>query len=187
MNQFKRTSTFAFILFLSIFFTGLYGQDSKTYFGPELQIYPTGILAGLSLTTDVGEKSNLYFRVGANVFDHRDLGKQDDEEGYGFGFSIGYERDIQLFSKAWRLGFINDVWFNNVDWVNQDANGNIDEGSTSITVLQPTLKLSYQIEKNDLLISPSLGVGAEWNVRTDGLPTGEGPILLLGIQLLKQI
>ena len=65
-----------------------------------------------------------------------------------------------------------------VDW----QTGN-ESGETSITVLQPTAELSYVIRKNSFYFAPSAAFGVEWNVQTDGEPTGEGAILLVGVQI----
>ena len=125
--------------------------------------------------------SALYTRIGINVFDHRDLGVQAEETGSGYGLSLGYKRYFNDHQDAWRLGIKNDIWFNSVDWEN-DASS---MGTTDIVVVQPTVEVSYVFNKGAFMIVPSLAFGLEWNVKTDGEPTGEGPIGLLGVMICK--
>ena len=55
-------------------------------------------------------------------------------------------------------------------------------GTSKITVFQPTAFLEYSIlNKKSLSITPSLGLGYEWNVKTIGASTREGAILLIGV------
>ena len=153
----------------------------------QLQVYPTGIIPGISAEKSISDKGRIGARIGANLFDHRDLGEQDDEIGWGVGFSIDYQHYFKQNFEGWHLEFKNDFWFSNVDWTNFPENGDIVEGETDITVIQPTVSLGYTILSNsNLVIRPTIGFGLEWNVRTDGEPTGEGPIGLIGISIGKR-
>lgn len=152
---------------------------SQTDLAFELQLYPTGIIPGISIDHSLSEKSVLYGRLGANLFDHRDLGVQKDEKGSGFGLSLGYKSYFKDNNrKAWRWGIKNDIWRNSVDWDNDTEKGN-----TKIIVLQPTGELSYVFRKNKFFIAPSVALGFEWNLKTEGKATGEGAILLIGVQI----
>ena len=76
------------------------------------------------------------------------------------------------------------MWWNSIDW-----RDNIDTppeitGKTDITVIQPTLLLEDAFSLSDKwTLTPSIGIGYEWNASTDGEPTGEGAILLVGVSL----
>jgi len=153
--------------------------------GAEFQAYPTGIIPGISADIQLAEKSYAHIRLAANIFDHRDLGEQMDEEGSGWGFSLGFRRFWNAEHRGWRLGVKTDVWFNSVDWMDMDSNGDPTSGTTDITVLQPTAELSYVFNKSGLVFAPMIAFGLEWNVRTEGEPTGEGPIILAGFQIAK--
>ena len=155
------------------------GSTSQVTIGPELQIYPTGLLPGIRIEKQISEKSSLNFRLAAQIIDHRDLGVQDDETGSGWGASIGIRNFFSTYNQGWSMAGRLDLWRNSIDWSNTE-NGNTVSGNTKITVLQPTVLLEYAFRKKNILISPSLGLGYEWNVTTDGEPTGEGAILLLG-------
>lgn len=154
----------------------------RTDFGFEFQAYPTGLIPGFSLDKSLSEKGDLYFRVGYNFIRHRDLGKHEDERGDGFGFSVGYKQYLKDAGQGWRLGLKNDLWWNTIDW----TEGN-DTGETKISVVQPTLELSYVMPKGGILITPSIAFGYEINYKTEGEPTGEGAILLVGFQLAKRL
>ena len=153
----------------------------------EFQAYPTGIIPGIKIERQVSAQSMVLLRLGYNAFDHRDLGVQDTETGGGFGFTLGYRRYFKDDLKGWHWSLKTDVWWNNVDWSNEGTNGSTVTGETSITVLQPTLEFGYTVlRSNGLVFGPTVAFGAEWNVRTDGEPTGEGPVLLVGIQVGKR-
>ena len=158
--------------------SNLNAQNPLSY-GFEFQAYPTGLIPGIYFEHSTGERSDIYARLGYNWIRHRDLGKHDDERGDGFGFSVGYKYFISDAGKTkWRLGIKNDIWWNSIDWTEGS-----DTGNTQITVVQPTLELGYVLQRNNLSISPTLAFGYEVNVKTDGSPTGEGAILLLGFQV----
>lgn len=184
-------------LILSLFFSiisvlQLSGQDSNaetTYTGStiglDMQVYPTGIIPGIRYELPLSTKSNLYLRAGYQIIDHRDLGVQDDETGTGYGFSLGYRRFFNETRTKWSLMLKTDVWFNTIDWTNEST---ATMGTTDLVVLQPTAQLEYAFDLGErLVLAPNVAFGLEWNVSTDGEPTGEGPILLLGVALAYKL
>jgi len=148
----------------------------------EFQAYPTGFIPGLRLENQLNHNTKMHLRLGMNFFDHRDWGVHDDEQGKGFGFTLGASKSIK--NSKFDLGIRNDVWFNKVDWKDFSLLS-IEKGQTDIVVLQPTAELTYRLAIKQVSIRPSLAFGLEWNVKTDGEPTGEGPILLLGFIIGK--
>jgi len=153
----------------------------------EMQAYPTGLIPGLRITRSLSDQSAILVRLGYNWFRHRDLGVHDDERGGGFGGTIGYQRYFKSGHERWHLTLKTDIWWNNADWYDIGPTDERIEGETSITVLQPTLELGYTIFKDTgLVITPSIAFGYEWNVRTVGEPTGQGAIILVGIQIGKR-
>lgn len=145
-------------------------------FGIELQAYPTGIIPGFRIERYINTKASMNLRLGYQLFNHRDLGVQENEEGSGFGASLAYRRFFKLDHKGLSLALRTDVWFNIIDWETGTQSG-----STDITVIQPTLMGEYAFRTDsNLIITPSLSFGWEWNVATEGEPTGEGAILLIG-------
>lgn len=117
--------------------------QNKMNISLEALAYPTGFITGLSLDKNLGTKDYLHLKLGLNIFDHRDLGVQDDESGSGYGFTLGYRSFFNESKTKWRWGIKSDLWFNNVEWVSKDAQGNDIVGETDIIVLQPTAELSY--------------------------------------------
>ena len=144
--------------------------------GLEVQVYPTGIIPGLRIERFLSEKSSWNVRLAYQFINHRDLGVQENEKGSGFGGSIAYRRFFNTNQKGFSLAFRSDIWLNTIDW----TTGN-DSGTTTLTILQPTLMGEYVFQVSpSIYITPSLCFGWEWNVVTDGEPTGEGAILLVG-------
>ena len=172
----KKILTLLFCLLISSF---VFGQGSLDV-GIEFQAYPTGILPGIRLEKNFAERHAIHLRVGANIFDHRSLGKHFKEKGNGYGFSAGYKRYFRPNHERWFCGLRSDIWFNKVDWAKDIALPPF-SGTTTITVIQPTTEFGFTYVKNRLFFSPTLAVGFEINTNTVGEPTGEGAILLLGI------
>ena len=158
------------ILFLFLGFTFQLLAQDRVDFGPEVQAYPTGVIPGIRI-----EYKNWNVRLGFQWINHRDLGVQDDEQGNGYGFSLGYKTNL---SNKFNLLFRNDFWWNSIDWVNENPSAT---GETEIFVLQPTAVLEYRKGIISDRLIPSLGFGWEWNAKTDGEATGEGAILLIGL------
>lgn len=192
----------ALLLSLMACFSITYSQDSDQpgaedfkhrfwQLGAEVQVYPTGVIPGLAVEFGIDPKwgkNALNFRLGYNLFDHRDLGVHDEEIGGGPGFSLGYRRYLSGEYARWFLGVKSDVWFNSVDWKDDLEDGTTAVGETDIIVLQPTAELGYTFfvggsRGAGLRISPSVAFGWEWNAQTEGQPTGEGAILLVGARL----
>lgn len=161
--------------------------QNKSAASLELQAYPTGFIPGISADLKLDDASFFHVRLGANIFDHRDLGVQETEEGSGIGFSLGYRRYFSPEKPRWRWGLKTDLWLNEVDWTNGTNSGSPSSGKTDITVLQPTAEVAYVFDLGGFILAPNIAFGFEWNVKTDGEPTGEGAILLLGIQLGKKL
>ncbi len=167
--------------------TSSYGQSKIFDLGFEFQAYPTGLIPGLRLETGFADQHALHLRLGYNVFDHQDYGVQDDETGDGYGFTFGYKYYFKPGFERWFLGIKNDLWWNAVEWKNTVSSNIEIAGKTNITVVQPTLEAGFAMKVgSDWFFSPSLAFGFEVNVKTDGEPTGEGPIILLGFTFGKR-
>lgn len=172
------------LLFTMFFVSGAFAQDEgqkcRSFdLGLELQAYPTGVIPGIRFEKYIDDKASINARLGYQIIDHRDLGVQENEEGSGYGMSLAYRRFFSSCHEGLSLAFRTDLWFNEIDWENDG-----DSGTTNITVLQPTLMGEYAIKAGEnLVFTPSLSFGWEWNVSTDGQPTGEGAILLLGVTM----
>jgi hypothetical protein len=180
--------TISIISLLMLFLFPSFQANAQTDISFEFQAYPTGLIPGLRVEQGFGDKSALHLRLGANLFDHRNLGVQDEERGSGFGFSVGYKRYLKNDHKGWSLGLKNDIWFNTVNWVDNISGGTDQEGTTKIVVVQPTAELGYLMKfGNNWVFTPSIAFGFEVNVKTEGEPTGEGAIFLLGLSIGRRL
>ena len=169
-----------------LFSASMSGQN-MTDLSFEVQVYPTGLIPGIRWSKKTNDTDRLLLRLGYNWFRHRDLGVHDDERGGGVGGSIGYLRYLNTEHKSVYIGLKNDIWFNKVDWFDEISSTNVLTGKTSILVLQPTLELGYTLLlQNSHFLTPTISFGYEWNVKTNGEPTGQGAILLIGIQIGKR-
>lgn len=180
MNPFKpmklsyTTFLLGYIFFLNISF-------AQSDFGIGLQAYPTGLIPGIELDTKIEEASMVHFRIGYNWIRHRDLGVHDDERGGGWGFSLGYVKYLYKEMTGLSIKAKTDMWWNHLDWEDKDP---INNGMTDILVLQPTIALEYlKLSQNNVYIRPNIAFGWEWNIKTEGEPTGQGAILLVGLSI----
>ncbi|MEM7367774.1 MAG: hypothetical protein AAF587_04170 [Bacteroidota bacterium] len=183
-----RTLSLALLLagvFLSLI-PASYGQVSV---GIEVQIYPTGIMPGVRGEVMLSEQNELHLRAGANLFDHRDLGVQEEEIGGGGGFTLGYRRYFGENQKGFFLGVRNDFWFNANNWRNNIGTIQETSGTTNIVVVQPTAEAGYRLPLGNSLwtLAPAIGFGYEVNVISNGADVGQGPILLIGASLMKRM
>ena len=163
-------------------------NDESFDVGLEVQVYPTGVIPGLHFEYGLGDKDGLLARVGYNIVDHRDWGVQDDEEGGGFGFSLGYRRYFKEERQGFFIGARTDLWFNKIDWTNNPNLPTEVQGRTDITVLQPTAEAGYvfNLKKEGWSFVPSIAFGAEINIKTEGIPVGKGAVVLLGFTFRKR-
>lgn len=149
------------------------------------QIYPAGFISTLSAQKSIGPQSLIGVRIGHNLLRHGNLGMQDNERGYGFGFSLDYTHYLKKSHiSKWYATLKNDIWFNSVDWKNNLGQPSETSGNTDIIVVQPTLEIGYSfINNKNFFIRPNLAFGIEINVDTQGEDVGEGMIGLLGVSL----
>lgn len=170
-----------FTLALLAVFATSKAQDLPFDLHFEFQAYPAGLIPGLRAEQGFGGKNAAHLRLGLNLMDHRDLGKHDDETGTGWGFTLGYKRYFREGYRGPFVGARSDVWFNEMDWMDNDGPRT---GTTKITVLQPTAETGWLLPLGEKFhFTPSVAFGYEVNVKTEGEPTGEGAIFLLGISL----
>lgn len=157
--------------------------ENNQYFdiGIEIQQYPTGFLFGARSEIGLASHHAIDIRIGYNLLDHQDFGVHEDEEGGGFGFTLGYRYYFKPENKKWFLGARTDLWFNEVDWKDNIGAPNELIGTTDVTVLQPTAILGYRfLIQENWVITPTLAFGAEINIKTEGADVGEGAIFLWG-------
>lgn len=154
----------------------------------EFQAYPTGLIPGLRFSVSAGAKGEASIRLGYQWIRHGDAGVQEEERGEGGGLTLGYRYYFDVSRNKWFAGVRNDFWYNILDWKDQIGTSLEMKGSSKVFVLQPTLEGGYLKEwNNGWFLVPSLALGFEVNVVTQGAETGQGAIFLLGIALGKRI
>ena len=178
------------LCFALLFALNSFGQDQEGKYidlGLEVQQYPTGLLLGVCAEVALMTHHTLDLRVGYNLVDHQDFGVHEKEKGGGFGFTLGYRYYFKKGNRAWFLGARSDLWWNELDW-KDNINGALElNGTTKITVFQPTAIAGYLFLLNEhWVITPTLAFGVEINVETKGEPVGEGAIVLWGINLARR-
>lgn len=175
-----------FILVLFFIPASLFAQSS---FSIETDAYPAGIIPGIRFDYDLGTNSYLTSRIGYNFTDRKDYGENDNEEGGGLGFGLGYLRS-NFLTENLAVHVRTDLWFMDIDWQQKgliicdpfSCPNAVATGTTEITVLQPTIGIEYHLPlASKLFLSPSLSFGYEINIRTEGREVGEGAILFGGI------
>jgi len=159
------------------------GEDTALDLGFELQVYRTGIIPGVRIERGFARRHAVHFRLGYQRIRHEDFGVHDDERGNGRGFSLGYSWFLKPGGfKGWSFGVRSDLWFNTLDWIDNEGEPDEMSGTTDVVVLQPTVDAAYRWRISDnYFVMPSIAAGFEINVDTDGEDVGEGFILLVGI------
>ena len=155
--------------------------------GIEFQAYPTGLIPGIHLEYELTDNSGIQGRIGYNIVRHRDLGVHEDERGGGFGGTLGYRYYFKPNRTGIMLGARCDLWKNEVDWKDNIGTINEVQGTTNVTVLQPTAEIGYIFSlKKGLIFLPTVSLGGEINIQTEGAEVGQGAILLLGATIAKR-
>ena len=162
-------------------------EQNPFHIGFEQQVYRTGIIPGIRFERGFAGRHSVHLRLGYQEIRHEDFGVHDDERGNGAGFSLGYSRFQKAGFARWSFGIRSDVWFNTLDWVDDEGTVNEVRGTTDVIVLQPTIDASYRYPlTKGFFVTPSVAAGFEINVDTDGEDVGEGFILLFGLTVGMQ-
>ena len=160
------------------------GQDTilvkNIGWGIEAQLYPTGFIGGAVIIKEVSRSNFIHARLGYNLVRHGDAGLHEDERGSGFGLTVGYDYALAIGKTHVLLGARCDVWQNAITWTNNIGSSIELSGKSKVTVVQPTLRLSYPVRVGSDFIIPEIAFGSEINVYTKGDDVGEGIILLIG-------
>jgi len=181
--------TFLLLCLIGLFAPAVFAQ-SPWSLAFEFQAYPTGLIPGFRADYHIGQHQSFHVRAGYNRVRHGANGVQDDERGDGFGGTLGYRYYFLEGWTRWFLGARTDVWRTTLDWQEKDENGNIQsEGTSKLVVLQPTAEAGYRFSlgAGPWFIAPTAAFGVEINVKTEGAPTGEGLILLLGFSIGRNL
>jgi len=156
----------------------------KASIGFELQVYPTGVIPGIRYERAIAERRSLHFRLAYQIIRHQDFGVHDDERGNGFGFSVGHSWHRKPNQFGWSYGIRADLFYNTLDWIDDEGTPMEMSGTTDVTVFQPTVDVSYRYALSQkYFLASSLAAGFEINVDTDGAEVGQGFIYLVGLRI----
>lgn len=149
----------------------------------ELRLYPTGQIVGAGLTWRLDARTEWGASALYNRAQRGDAGRHENESGEGFGAGLELSRFWKREPQGWFYGTRAELIRLDIDW--RDP-GRI--GDSSITVLQPTLRLGYRSLPffRGLSATFAANVGAEINVVTRGEKVGEGAIGLLSFALSRR-
>lgn len=177
---------------LALFFSFIsFTASAQSSISLETQAHSAGFMPGIRVDLPLAHQINIVTRLAYLSTDRRDWGLNDFEKRSGLGFGLGAEfsnAEITNFS----LNVRADIWRLDTDWEYTDIICGIVppcfehpiKGSSSVTVLQPTIGFGYQIPiGSSFFLQPSLNLGYEINLYTKGRAVGEGTLLLGGIQL----
>jgi len=167
----------------------------------EAQVYPAGgILVGGARLGPID------IHAGWNHTRRGNFGEHDNERGGGPGIGASFWRGGAtsapnapgapdapgavsglLGITGLHAGLRLDVWYLDIDWWDSVTGGITPppitfrrRGSTQVTVLQPTVRIRFDLPGTQLGITAAFG--AEINVVTDGEDVGEGAIGLVGLR-----
>ncbi len=181
-------NTIVFSLLFLILATGTVAGEREI--GVEVQAYPTGVVAAVDAKVPLKKDGRfLTFRVGYNDVDRDDNGERDDEKGGGPGISAGWQRMFSAENRGWFAGVRADLWFLEIDWIDQPGMPGQTSGTTDVIVLQPTGRIGYRLpfgEERNWSFEPAASLGVEWNIDTSGADVGQGAILLLGFGISRR-
>lgn len=172
------------VLFTAFGFSSFTQEATKGIhsLGLDAQLYPAGLIINMKADWRLTEKGLLVTKLGYNLAERQDFGEHDQENGGGPGLAIGYKR---YFKEGYK-GFFADArfatWFLKIDWRNDSPASN---GTTHITVLQPTIAIGYDfvLKGDKVKLGLMAAAGYELNMITSGQEVGQGGISLFGASL----
>ena len=176
------------ILVFSLALAYIVQGQNTFHLGPEYNYYPAGHIIGLQAEYSPNNNHHSFnTRLAINITKRWDFsGLNDDERGMGIGGSLGYRYYFTPQCHGLYLGSRADLWFMKVDWV--DSSELMKEGTTKITVVQPTFEIGYLFSfKNGWKLGTAFVNGIEINVKMDGEPVGEGWITLWQLKISKEL
>lgn len=157
-------------------------QKSNKELGLSFQLYPAGIIVTINSNLFQSSTTSLLLRAGGNFTDRKDYSQyNDNEQGSGFGASIGYRKHFYLKRGEIIAGLNTDLWNMWIHWKNDIGEPYQSEGTTYTLVLQPWLETGYftGTHKSPFQFGITAGFGREINIITDGKDVGQGWMLSL--------
>ena len=176
----KNLTSLTIIIFLSI--TAASSQDfgyRTTDAGGEFQWYPDGSILNLQLAFNARVHHSFVIRGGYNKARLKRTSAHDEEEGSGWGGSLGYRYYLSALPKKFFLGLKADLSKMTVHWSIP-----VTESDTKLTLLQPAFEMGYTFLVNDMFfITPHFTAGyqVKLNSKGESVAYGEGFMPKAGI------
>lgn len=164
------------------------GFGQSFLIGPEYNFYPAGHIIGVQAETPFKSTPHSFnARLAYNMSFRKDFsGLNDNEEGGGFGLSLGYRYYPLKNCSGLYTGLRTDLWNMKINW--KDSSELVKEGTTKIIVLQPTFELGYLFNLGgNWMLGTAFVNGFEINVVSKGEDVGEGWITLWQLRLTRRI
>lgn len=171
MSNIKNSLLIVVLLFVSMASFSQEDDTQNNRLGISVQVYPAGVIPTINYQQFLSEKTSLVYRLGANITDRQDFSDQNDnEEGAGFGGSVGYFKHFASKKGEFVVGFNTDLWNLWIDWEDNINTPNPTSGTTYIFVVQPWLEAGYfyNLKNSKSQIGATVGFGREINVITSG-------------------
>lgn len=160
-----------FLLCVLPFYAQNGDTGKRTDLGASVQLYPAGIIATVNAERFLSEESSVLFRLGGNFTDRKDFSDENDnEEGAGFGGTLGYRKHFPLNKGKIIVGINTDIWNLWIDWRDGVNTPTPTMGTTYVLVLQPYLESGYffSLKNSSSQIGITAGFGREINIITSG-------------------
>jgi hypothetical protein len=157
---------------------------NKFAIGAELQWYPAGWLTGPAAMYFHRPKHLFFGKLGVNIADrHNWSGINDNEQGAGFGGSLGYRYLFKANANTFFIGTRGELYSTKINWQNDIGLPTEIKGATRIIVYQPSIEVGYLLlsKSRKLYYLFSGGLGQEINIDTKGRPVGQGGMWLLEV------
>lgn len=197
MIKFSKKAIAAFFIIYFGIVSAVAGQDKKNnkflkklHLGIEVQWYPAGWLIGPAVMYSYSSKHIFFTKLGVNIADrHNWSGINDNEEGIGYGISLGYRYLFSTKPGTFFIGTRGELYNTIIDWKNDIGLISQTNGSTRIIIYQPSIEIGYLIKTSNKKWSAvvSAGVGAEINIVTKGKPVGQGGMYLASIAAYRTL
>jgi hypothetical protein len=156
----------------------------KVKIGTEAQWYPAGWLIGVAAVYYHRPQHVFFTKLGINIADrHNWSGLNDNEEGTGYGASLGYRFLFKSSKSTFFAGTRGELYNTFIKWKNNIGLSAETNGTTRIFVYQPSIEVGYFIKPPEKKWSIVLatGIGAEINIVTKGKPVGQGGMYLSSV------
>lgn len=175
---------FCLLVFITTTALAALSQDDMGYrttdVGGAAQYQPDGLLLHLHLAFNAKIHNSIVFQAGYNKTKSGSP-LHDEEDGTGWGGSIGYRYYFDFLPRKFFLGFNVGAWKMDVKWSKTSGTGN-----SSFVFIQPAAELGYTFLFNDqFFITPYItgSYQVKANSENDNIAYGSGFVPMAGLSM----